>query len=341
MPRCLVALGANLGDREHTLHRAIELLTAEPHVSNLKRSAWHETAPVGGPVGQPAFLNGAVAFDSSLASDQLHAVLRQVEDRLGRRRNERWAARSIDLDLLLYGDEVSVTTSLNVPHPRMAFRRFVLEPAAEVAPEMVHPALGWTIARLLDHCRTARPYVALMALAGCGKTALAESLAKTSGGRFIADPAGFSVDLDEPNPTGHARQREIQFLDRRSGVLDTRAWPSGDAPAVSDFYFDQSLAYARVELDADGYEAVHRAWAAAHGRVVSPKLLVVLDESADDPPPAPTSREQPDDEPPRDRLRRELLSLAARRDIGPVLYSGGMSPLAQFEEIQAALAAMQ
>ncbi|HEX5443088.1 MAG TPA: 2-amino-4-hydroxy-6-hydroxymethyldihydropteridine diphosphokinase, partial [Pirellulales bacterium] len=162
MPRSLIALGANLGDRAHTLRRAVELLAAHPAIAGVEASGIHETAPVGGPRGQGSFLNAAVSLDASLAPEQLHALLLDIEAQLGRTRGQRWAARTIDLDLLLFGDEVINTSALAVPHPRLAFRRFVLAPATEVAPHMVHPLAGWTIRRLLAHLNEAPPYVAIL-----------------------------------------------------------------------------------------------------------------------------------------------------------------------------------
>ena len=177
MPRCLIALGSNLGDREHSLRSAVELLAGADGVDQLSRSAWHETAPIGGPGGQGAFLNAAAAFETSLSTVQLHALLRAIEIQLGRTRHEHWAERAIDLDLLFYGDAVIETPTLTIPHPRMAFRRFVLTGAAEVAPEMVHPVIGWTIAELLAHLDQAPTYVAIVGTPGSGKSAIAATIA--------------------------------------------------------------------------------------------------------------------------------------------------------------------
>ncbi len=162
MPRSLVALGANLGDPRRSLARAVELLGAERQIASVRCSRWHETTPIGGEPGQPPFLNAVACLDTTLSASQLHAVLQVIERALGRQRGQRWAARSLDLDLLLYDDQVIDTPALVVPHPRMAFRRFVLEPAAEVAQDMVHPTIGWTVRQLLDHLNTAPNYVALL-----------------------------------------------------------------------------------------------------------------------------------------------------------------------------------
>ena len=100
----------------------------------------------------------------------LLAEFQKVEADLGRQRNEHWGPRTIDLDLLLYDDLTLADPDLVVPHPRMAWRRFVLEPAAEVAPEMLHPGTGWTIARLLDHLNQTPWYLAIAGPIGVGKS---------------------------------------------------------------------------------------------------------------------------------------------------------------------------
>src|SRR5262249_43832508 len=148
---------------------------------------------------------------------------------------ERWSARTIDLDLLLYDDRVIDSPALTVPHPRMALRRFVLEGAAEVAADMVHPTIGLSMSKLLEFLNTAPNYVALLGLPGSGKTELAEQLAAAIGGRFLPDPCGSVASPGLPNPPSQGLGRQIQFLDARAGVLDRARWPAGQTFTVSDF----------------------------------------------------------------------------------------------------------
>ena len=141
MTTAYVGLGANLGMREETLRRAVELLGAADGVDVLAVSQLRETAPVG-VVDQPPFLNGAVAVETTRTARELLDLLLGIERSLGRVRQERWGPRTIDLDLLVYGDEVVDEPGLQVPHPHLHERRFALEPLAELQPKLDVPGRG-------------------------------------------------------------------------------------------------------------------------------------------------------------------------------------------------------
>ena len=146
--RAFVGIGSNLGDREATIRRAVALLDEIDGIEVVAMSALQETEPWG-PVEQPAFVNGAVAVETVLEPPELLAALLDVERLLGRvRTGERWGPRTIDLDLLLYGERVVDEPGLAVPHPRLHERRFALEPLADLAPDAVVPGRG-TVAELL------------------------------------------------------------------------------------------------------------------------------------------------------------------------------------------------
>ena len=146
--RAFIGLGANLGHREATIARAVELVSQAEGVDIVAVSSLRETEPWG-PVEQPPYLNGAVEVETELRPRALLEVLLGVERALGRDRSgERWGPRTIDLDLLLYEDVDVDEPGLTVPHPRLHERLFALEPLAELAPDAVVPGLG-TVAELL------------------------------------------------------------------------------------------------------------------------------------------------------------------------------------------------
>ena len=142
MHTAYIGIGSNLGERELTIRDALERLAADPEIEVEAVSSIRETDPVG-VVDQPRFLNAAARLATDLAPQSLLERMLAVELQLGRlRTGERYGPRTIDLDLLLYGDEIVDEPGLRVPHPRLAERRFVLEPLAELDPGLVVPGLG-------------------------------------------------------------------------------------------------------------------------------------------------------------------------------------------------------
>jgi 2-amino-4-hydroxy-6-hydroxymethyldihydropteridine diphosphokinase len=143
----VVGLGSNLGDRQAHLDRAITHLAR--HLAALRVSSIHETDPVGVPGNQPRFLNAVAVGETRLDARALLSELLAIEREAGRERPYAGAARTMDLDLILFGDVVIDEPHLTVPHPRFRERRFVLEPLVEIAPGLQDPVTGLTVAELL------------------------------------------------------------------------------------------------------------------------------------------------------------------------------------------------
>jgi 2-amino-4-hydroxy-6-hydroxymethyldihydropteridine diphosphokinase len=182
-----------LGDREATLRAALGEIDALPNARLVRHSTFISTRPIGAP-GQEEFLNGAAIVETTIEPLRLLEHLQRIETRHGRQRGERWAARTLDIDLLLYGDEVIETPALTVPHLRMAFRRFVLDPATEIAPKMIHPIIGWPLERLRLHLDAARDELAVLSPAEAIRREAEKALTEQFAARPIDRPTFKTAD---------------------------------------------------------------------------------------------------------------------------------------------------
>ncbi len=323
MPECLIGLGSNLGDRASLLEAAIAGLWALPQVRVLSRSGVHETPSAGGPTGQRPFLNGAVLVDTGLAPERLLDEVGRIETDLGRRRVERWGPRPIDLDLLLYDDVVVASTRLQLPHPRMAWRRFVLAPSAEVAPAMRHPQIGWTVRQLLDHLDAATTYIAIGGPSHEGRARLARTVAAQFDGRLITDPLLPDSRRSDPDKSyGFEADAEIEFAERRAEVLDVDSpiWTERRPFWISNFWLGQSSAAVRALPEGSQRTGVLERWHEATRHARRPKLTVLLDGPAQE---------------------GEATLPSIRQFVsGPLLEVDGQRPADALEELGAALLAM-
>ena len=148
-----IGLGSNLGNRGDNIEKAVNRLEKSPDVTVIKVSSLIETTSVGGPAGQNCFLNGSAQILCRCMAEHLLSLMQEIEYGLGRERTEnrtKWASRTIDLDLLLFGSEIIDLPHLKVPHPLMHTRMFIMEPMAEIAPEVLHPRLNQTMRQILN-----------------------------------------------------------------------------------------------------------------------------------------------------------------------------------------------
>ena len=317
MPLCLIGMGANLGDPAETLRAALDALAGEPGFELVAASKFLATRPIGGPEGQGEFLNACATIRTDLSPRETIAALLRIEANLGRTRRTRWEARRLDLDLLLYGEEIYRAEGIEVPHPRMASRRFVLDPAEEIAAEMVHPITGWTIGAIARHLRSAPNVAMLTGLDSDGRGQVVEQL------RRLPFPEGRSsqsarfrlIELLDAIP---GRQDQVAF---REAFLEPRDVPDGSAatvPVVLDFWPGEPLLW----MDKNSRE--------------EDRLLTVLNEI-----PAPKlliDLYVPDGDP---TVEERWLDLLRSRAPAPWIRVDATNPQQATTEILAALEAMQ
>ncbi len=144
MATAFIAFGSNLGNRLEHLQAGKQELEAQAGIVSAQSRVF-ETEPVGGPDHQGAYLNAVVQLETGLSAHDLLGVLLGIERSRGRERRERWGPRTLDLDVLLYGDQIIDTPDLTVPHPRLFERAFVLEPLSDLVPNLVIPGIGQTV----------------------------------------------------------------------------------------------------------------------------------------------------------------------------------------------------
>ncbi len=233
MHRACLALGSNIGDRMNVLNAAVDSLIQARGVHVLRISSYYETPPIGGPCGQGAFLNAAAVIETTLEPHELLIALQAIEHEAGRVRGIRWDARTLDLDLLLYDDLILDDAVLTIPHPRMHVRRFVLGPLSEIAPEVVEPTTGQSIASLLANLDRRPNFLCLLHLPLAVVSRVTQELG-AFGNLEGSEADSLELAADEISPSDYT-----ELVQRKVADYDIQKWSVelwGDRWMVSDFF---------------------------------------------------------------------------------------------------------
>jgi len=251
-----IALGSNLGDRQSNISTAIDSLKACNEVSVIAQSEVLETPPLGG-MDQPAYLDCIVKIETSLSPDQLFSQMVNIEDSLGRTRKEKWGPRTIDLDLILYGDQIIETETLTVPHNQMHLRSFVLDGMCELDEDIHHPVLKVSMGELAERLNGGNfileadkpQLISIAGLIGVGKTTLGEGLAKEFGCELMREAYDTNPYLAEAYAGKDvALESQLYFLNSRHEQLNCETLATGKA-VISDYVFEKDRIFAKRTLD--------------------------------------------------------------------------------------------
>jgi deoxyguanosine kinase len=283
-----VGLGGNLGDRLRLIQQALDLMRQAPGVTVAAVSDVIETPALAG-LDQPRYLNAVCQVETTLDARQLLKRLHEIESALGRVRCGKWASRTMDLDLLLFGGDVIDLADLKVPHPEMHLRSFVLEGLRQLAPSVVHPALGETVSELaarLNGCSFVRDsgvpqLVCIAGAIGVGKTTWAQRLAAAMEGQVVCEPYATNPFMPEVY-AGHKElglDSQLYFLVNRADQLAPASLGAGRL-YLADYLFAQEQIYARRLLDQRQLEVYEKIYPAFSDRVCRPVLVILVQDSA-------------------------------------------------------------
>ncbi|MFA5424133.1 MAG: 2-amino-4-hydroxy-6-hydroxymethyldihydropteridine diphosphokinase [Phycisphaerae bacterium] len=284
-----IGLGTNLGDRVQNIAQAKQALSGLKKTTLISASTEIETEPLGH-TNQPKFLNAVAQINTELSPEELLAKLLEIETSLGRERKQKWASRTIDLDLLLYGDGIIESENLTVPHKQMHLRSFVLKGLCELDRQLIHPLLGVTVAELaarLNGCDytldAARPqYITIAGLIGVGKTTLATKLC----GHLDADLLLEPYDTNPFLPKVYAGRQELAlhcqlyFLLNRVEQLNPANFPLGRM-LISDYVFEKDMIYAKRSLSSEQFAVYDSLYPDCAANVIKPILVIYMRDTAE------------------------------------------------------------
>jgi 2-amino-4-hydroxy-6-hydroxymethyldihydropteridine diphosphokinase len=260
------------------MDEAIQRICGNPQVRWLRQSSYHSTNAIGGPDGQQAFLNAALLVETTLGPAALLEWTQKIEKEMGRERLVRWGPRRIDIDILLFGTAEVRSPPLEIPHPRMTCRPFVLLPAVEIAPQMEHRPTGWTIAKLVQHLQESPKLLAVVGMPGRGAAEIVQRAAGSCGARRLSDHADPAMIWAAVDCHSDWMEGQLESLRCRCQQLDQAA-TDHSAPnfVISDFWVSQTLALSRTRLHQAEQTVFAKRYQAATRQLPLPRLRVLID----------------------------------------------------------------
>ncbi len=282
-----IGLGSNLGDREKSIRDALRILGGNGSVEVARVSELKETQPLA-KMAQPMYLNGVAEVRTALKPAELLVKLKSVEAALGRQAHTTWQPRPVDLDLLLFNDQVLDTPELIVPHSQMHLRSFVLDGLCQLNPQLVHPVLKESVGELSRRLAggdffldpQAPRLISVSGVIGVGKTTLARKLAEVLPATVLFEPYDTNPFLAQvyAGKTELALDSQLYFLVHRAEQLSPKSLPR-DRVFVTDYVFQKELIYARRLLDGPQlqlYESIYPPFAQ---KAATPSVVIYLEDS--------------------------------------------------------------
>ena len=279
-----IGLGSNLGDRKNHIDKAVQSLCETPDITVERVSTIVETKPLSN-AEQPKYLNCVAEIRTLLSAAKLHQQLICVENSLGRQRGEKWASRTIDLDLLLFGNEIINSDTLTVPHSQMHLRSFVLGGLRELNSKLLHPVLNETVDTLAGRLNggdfALRPdmpqLISIAGNIGAGKTTLTKILAEAFKCRAIFEAYDTNPFLAKVYAGNHdlALDSQLYFLFTRLEQLNPTSLEKGK-PVVTDYLFQKEQIYAKLTLNTEQLALYQKYYSIVSPVITNPVVVIHL-----------------------------------------------------------------